>query len=97
MEKFQLTSQKNRGSIEISFVGYETLSLKFSPKKTYFKIVLKEASNLLDEIVIVSKPKKRLKKKENPAYRILKEIWSRKKKNGLKLVKAYQYKKINNH
>lgn len=92
--KFQLTSQKNRGSIEISFVGYETLSLKFSPKKTYFKIVLKEASNLLDEIVIVSKPKKRLKKKENPAYRILKEIWSRKKKNGLKLVKAYQYKKL---
>jgi len=92
--KFQLTSQKNRGSIEISFVGYETLSLKFSPKKTYFKIVLKEASNLLDEIVIVSKPKKRLKKKENPAYRILKEIWSRKKKNGLKIVKAYQYKKL---
>ena len=92
--RFQLTSQKNRGRIEISFVGYETLSLKFSPKKTYFKIVLKEESNLLDEIVIVSKPKKRLKKKENPAYRILKEIWSRKKKNGLKLVKAYQYKKL---
>jgi len=92
--RFQLTSQKNRGIIEISFIGYETLSLKFSPKKTYFKIVLKEESNLLDEIVIVSKPKKRLKKKENPAYRILKEIWSRKKKNGLKLVKAYQYKKL---
>jgi hypothetical protein len=92
--RFQLTSRKKRGRIEISFVGYETLSLKYNPKKQYFKIILKEASNILDEIVIVSKPKKRLRKKENPAYRILKEVWSRKKKNGLKLVKAYQYKKL---
>ncbi|MFT5761207.1 MAG: hypothetical protein ACI8WA_000317 [Polaribacter sp.] len=92
--RFQLVSKKKRGSLEISFVGYETLSLKFSPQKKFFKIILKESSNLLDEIIIVSKPKKRLKKKENPAYRILKEIWSRKKKNGLKLVKAYQYKKL---
>lgn len=92
--RFQLVSERKRGSLEISFVGYETLSLKFSPKKKFFKIILKESSNLLDEIIIVSKPKKRLKKKENPAYRILKEIWSRKKKNGLKLVKAYQYKKL---
>jgi hypothetical protein len=92
--RFELIVSKKRGRIEISFVGYETQSLKYSPNKTYFKIVLKEASNTLDEVIIVSKPKKRLKKKENPAYRILKEIWSRKKKNGLKLVKAYQYKKL---
>ncbi len=92
--RFQLTSPKKSGKIEISFVGFETLSLKYNPKKTYFKITLKEASNVLDEVIIVSKPKKRLRKKENPAYRILKEVWSRKKKNGLKLVKAYQFKKL---
>ena len=92
--RFQLTAIKNRGSLEISSVGYKTLSLKYNPKKTYFKIILKEASNVLDEIIIVAKPKKRLKKKENPAYRILKEVWSRKKKNGLKLVKSYQYRKL---
>ena len=91
---FQLISPKKRGKIEVSFVGYETLSLKYNSKKTYFKIILKEASNVLDEVVIVSKPKKRLRKKENPAYRILKEVWSRKKKNGLKLTKAYQYRKL---
>ncbi|MDG1040734.1 MAG: DUF5686 family protein [Polaribacter sp.] len=91
---FELTSPKKRGKIEISFVGFETLSLKYSSKNTFFKIILKEESNLLDEVVIVSKPKKRLRKKENPAYRILKEVWSRKKKNGLKLVKAYQYRKL---
>jgi hypothetical protein len=92
--RFQLSTTKRRGKIEISFVGYETQSLKYNSKKTHFNVVLSEASNTLDEIIIVSKPKKRLKKKENPAYRILKEIWSRKKKNGLKLVKAYQYKKL---
>lgn len=92
--RFELFTTKKRGKIEISFVGYETQALKYNSKKTYFKVVLTEASNTLDEIIIVSKPKKRLKKKENPAYRILKEIWSRKKKNGLKLVKAYQYKKL---
>ena len=60
--RFQLDVSKKRGRIEISFVGYETQSLKYSPNKTYFKIILKEASNTLDEVIIVSKPKKRLKK-----------------------------------
>ena len=92
--RFELISKKKRGKIEISFVGYQSQSLKYNSKKTTFKIILEEASNTLDEVVIVTKPKKRLKKKENPAYRILKEIWSRKKKNGLKLVKNYQYKKL---
>jgi len=92
--RFELYTKKKRGKIEISFVGYETHSLKYNPKRTHFKVILLEASNTLEEVVIVSKPKKRLKKKDNPAYRILKEIWSRKKKNGLKLVKAYQYKKL---
>lgn len=63
-------------------------------KKRHFTIYLEEESNTLEEVVIVVKPKKRLPKKENPAYRILKEIWKRKKKNGLKLVSYYQYKKI---
>ena len=90
---FEFTSKKNRGRLIISLMGYETISLKFNAKKKYFKIILKEESNTLDEVVIVSKPKKRLSKKENPAYRILKEIWKRKKENGLKLTKTYQYKK----
>jgi len=43
--------------------------------------------------VIVTKPKKHLSKKENPAYRILQGIWANKRKNGLKLVKNYDYKR----
>jgi len=92
--KFKLTSTRKRGKIKISFVGYKTETVRFSSKKRHFTIYLEEENNTLDEVVIVVKPKKRLRKKDNPAYRILKEIWKRKKKNGLKLVPYYQYKKL---
>jgi hypothetical protein len=92
--RFELESKQKKGVIQISSVGFETETINFTAKKTYFKIILKEASNALDEVIIVSKPKQRLKKKENPAYVILNEIWKRKKKNGLKLFNTYQYKKL---
>ncbi|WP_428741387.1 DUF5686 family protein [Tenacibaculum sp.] len=91
--KFYLKTKKYRGLLEISFVGFQTQTIKVSQKTKFLNVVLKEGSNELEEVIIVSKPKKRLKKKENPAYRILKEIWKRKRKNGLDLVDHYQYKK----
>ncbi|MDG2194925.1 MAG: DUF5686 family protein [Polaribacter sp.] len=92
--RFELNSTKKRGKIEVSFIGYKTKTLRFNSKKSHLTVYLEEDNNTLDEVVIVVKPKKRLRKKENPAYRILKEIWKRKKKNGLKLVSYYQYKKL---
>lgn len=94
--KFTIKLKNDKGKLEISTLGYETLVRKVSKKNTFIKITLKEEASQLDEIIIVTKPKKRLRKKKNPAYRILKEVWSRKKKNGIKLVEAYQYKKILN-
>ena len=91
--KFFLKTTKYRGTIEISFVGFQTQTIKVNQKTKYLNIALKEGSNELEEVILVTKPKKRLKKKENPAYRILKEIWKRKRKNGLDLVDYYQYKK----
>jgi hypothetical protein len=91
--KFFLKTKKYRGTLEISFIGFQTQTIKVNKKTKYLNIVLKEGENQLEEVIIVSKPKKRLKKKENPAYRILKEIWKRKRKNGLDLVNQYQYKK----
>lgn len=90
---FFLKTKKYRGTLEISFVGFQTQTLKVSQKTKFLNIALKEGTNELEEVIIVSKPKKRLKKKENPAYRILKEIWKRKRKNGLDLVDNFQYKK----
>ena len=91
--KFYLKTPKNRGILEISFVGFETQTLKVNQKTKYLNVVLKETSNQLDEVVVVTKPKKRLKKEENPAYQILKEVWKRKRKLGLNMVDYYQYKK----
>ena len=90
---FVLSSSKTKGKIEISFLGFQTQIIKVDSNSPFLSIVLREEANQLEEVVIVTRPKKRLKKKENPAYKILKEIWKRKKKNGLKLVNAYQYKK----
>ncbi len=89
---FAFSSKKKRGIIEVSFVGFQTQTFKITPKIPFLNIILKEEANVLDEVVVVTKPKKRLKKKENPAYRILKEIWKRKRKNGVDLVNHYQYK-----
>ncbi|CAM1334082.1 DUF5686 family protein [Tenacibaculum aestuariivivum] len=90
---FFLKTTHNKGVLEISFIGFQTQTIKVNKKTKYLNIVIKESANELDEVVIVTKPKKRLKKKENPAYKILKEIWKRKRKNGLDLVNYYQYKK----
>ena len=86
--------EKRSATLEISYLGFVTREIKVNKRTPFLKIVLKEESNQLDEIVIVSKPKKRLRKKDNPAYRILKEIWKRKKKDGIKLVDAYEYQKL---
>lgn len=91
--RFFLKTKKYRGTLEVSFVGFETQTIRVNQKTKYLNIVLKEESDQLDEVVVVSKPKKRLKKKENPAYKILKEVWKRKRKLGLNKVSHYQYKK----
>ena len=91
--RFFLKTKKYRGTLEVSFIGFQTQTFSVSENTKFLNIVLTEESNQLDEVVVVTRPKKRLKKKENPAYKILKEIWKRKRKNGLELVDYYQYKK----
>ncbi len=91
--EFSLSTKKKRGRIEISYLGFTSQLRKFNKKTRFLTIILKEDANQLDEVVLITKPKKRLKKKENPAYKILKEIWTRKKKNGLQAAITYQYKK----
>jgi len=91
--KFELKTRRKRGKITFSATGYQTKVIKIKPKMSYVKVVLFPEKNVLDEVVIVKRPKKRLKKKENPAYRILKEIWKRRKTNGLRQVDRYEYKK----
>ena len=91
--QFVLDSENDHTSIVVSFVGFETTELKLKTKTTTgLEIVLQKGFEL-DEVLLVNKPKERLKKKENPAYKIMKGIWANNKKNGLNLVDAYAYKK----
>lgn len=90
---FLLESDKNYTHIIISFVGFKNKEIKLSSRiMRDLRITLEEDAATLDEVEIVSKPKKRLKKKENPAYKILKKIWENKRKNGLDIVNQYKYK-----
>lgn len=91
--RFAFRMKKRRGTLEVSFFGFQTQTIKITPKTKFLNIVLKEGTDVLDEVILVSRPKKRLKKKENPAYKILREVWKRKRKNGIDLVDQYQYKK----
>lgn len=92
--EFWLSIHKRKAKIDISSLGFISQEIKVNSKTTYLKITLKEEASELEEVVIVTKPKKRLRKKKNPAYRILKEVWRKKNKNGLKAADAYQYKKL---
>ncbi len=103
---FYLESAKNYFIIQINAYGYETYEETLNEKVNYnFIAKLKPYSTIkkgsvieLDQVFIKNK-KNRIyhNKKENPAYAILKELWKRKHKNGLKIVPQYQfeeYKKL---
>ena len=74
----------------VSFVGFPTQEVKLLKQVNYdFKIILKEG-NGLKEVKIYSG---KTSKKNNPALDILRKIWERRRKNGLKMFKQYQYEK----
>ena len=43
------------------------------------------------DAVVIKSSKKKLKKKDNPAYEILQQVWKHKKNNGLSQFQDYQY------
>lgn len=89
--KFYLESSKKWSTLIISFLGYETVELTLTKSVNYnLKIILKEEASKLDEVVIVSGKQP---KKNNPAIDILRKIWERRGKNGLRMFKQYQYNK----
>ncbi len=91
--RFYLESKNTQQTLEVSFLGYETLEIPLEKKVNYnLKFVLKEEASSLNEVVIIA-GKQSKKESENPAIGILKKIWQHKRKNGLKQFKQYQYDK----
>ena len=88
--RFYLESQKDYTTIEVSFMGYVTREVTLTKKVTYeMKIVLNEEEVLKEVVVYTGKTSK----KNNPALDILRKIWERRRKNGLKMFNQYEYEK----
>ena len=91
--KFYLESQNTWETVVVSFLGYETIEIPLNKKVNYdLKFILKEGASQLKEVLIVT-GKQSKKESENPAITILKKIWERKHKNGLRQFKQYEYDK----
>lgn len=89
--RFYLESDENWEVLIVSFLGFEVLEVPLEKRVNYdLKFVLKEEASALGEVVIIT-GKQSKKASENPAIRILKKIWERKRLNGLSQFKQYEY------
>jgi hypothetical protein len=87
---FYIESLKTYSSVIISFDGYSDKEITLIKPINYnFKVILKETQTLKEIVVFRGKTSK----KNNPAIDILRKIWERRRKNGLKIFKQYQYEK----
>jgi hypothetical protein len=88
--RFYIESPNNYDILVVSFMGYPTKEVPLPNKVNYnFKVILDEGKKLNEVVIYTGKTSK----KNNPALDILRKIWERRRKNGLKMFKHYQYKK----
>ena len=88
---FYLQSETTWDTLIVSFIGYKTLQVPLKNKVNYeMRLTLEEATESLDQVTIVSGKQP---KKNNPAIDILRKIWERKRKNGVRQFNQYQYDK----
>ena len=88
--RFYIESPENYSALVVSFVGFPDKEVKLPSLVNYnFKVVLKEGNSLKEVKIFAGKTSK----KNNPALDILRKIWERRRKNGLKMFKQYQYDK----
>lgn len=88
--KFYLESKNTQTVLVVSFVGMEPKEIPLDKPVTYNLEVNLGAGKTLNEVVIYTG---KTSKKNNPAIDILRKIWERKKKNGLRQFKQYEYDK----
>ena len=89
--KFYLESKNTYTTLLISFVGYASKEVTLDKPVVYdIKVTLSSDSQQLKEVVLYSG---KTSKKNNPAIDILRKIWERRRKNGLRMFKQYQYDK----
>jgi len=88
--RFYIESDKTYTAVVVSFTGFETKEVPLPKLVNYdFKVVLSEGQKLKEVVVYSGKTSK----KNNPALDILRKIWERRRKNGLKMFDQYQMEK----
>jgi hypothetical protein len=88
--RFYIESPDNYTELVVSFVGFPDKIVKLPKLVNYdFKVILTEGNTLKEVKIYAGKTSK----KNNPALDILRKIWERRRKNGLKMFKQYQYEK----
>lgn len=88
---FSLQTSEAANSIEISFIGYVTQTLKISPnKRNNIQVKLAEDSEVLEPIELVSKRRKK-KKSDSPAVQIMKQVWKHKSENIAENIEILSY------
>lgn len=89
--RFYIESDNTYNTIIVSFIGYETKEIRLQQKVNYnMEIALIESTQQLKEVVVYTGKQS---KKNNPAIDILKKIWAKKRENGVRKFKQYQYDK----
>ncbi len=88
--RFYLESKESRKTLVISFIGYTTQEILLDKAVTYDMKVTLPNGEELNEVKIFSG---KMSKKNNPAIDILRKIWARKRKNGLRMFNQYQMEK----
>lgn len=87
---FYLESAKTRTKLQISFIGYTTQEIVLTKLINYnMKIILDSGEELKEVKIYAGKTSK----KNNPAIDILRKIWERKRKNGLRQFDQYEMEK----
>lgn len=88
--RFYLESPQTRKTLVISFVGYQTVRIELTKPVNYdMKVTLPDGQELQEVKVFTGKTSK----KNNPALDILRKIWERRRKNGLKMFRQYEMDK----
>ncbi len=87
---FYIESDNKYSSILVSFVGFETKEVPLLKPVTYnLRVQLGDGEQLQEVVIYAGKTSK----KNNPALDILRKIWARKRKNGLRIFDQYQMEK----
>lgn len=88
--RFYLESGQTRKILVVSFVGYTTQTIQLDKAVNYeMKVVLTSGEELSEVKIYTGKTSK----KNNPAIDILRKIWARKRKNGVRQFKQYEMEK----